>query len=239
MSKKVIIVGASSGIGRALAVKYAAWGCLVGITGRRVALLNQLKEQYPDQIFVRSFDVTADGCSNHIRALIDTIGGLDLLIYNSGYGDPSLQLDPEVEELTTKTNVNGFVSAVTVAFNFFVEQGYGQIALISSVGALRGNSWAPSYSASKAYMSVYAEGLNLKANKLEKDIVVSDIRPGFINTKMAKGNGRFWVAPVEKAVGQIIHAIDRKKRVSYITRRWWLVAQLMKWVPYGIYKRLG
>jgi len=239
MSKKVIIVGASSGVGRELAVKYAAGGCLVGITGRRENLLNQLKEQFPAHIVVRSFDVTTDDSSKHIKGLISELGGLDLLIYNAGYGDPSLHLDPEVEDLTTKTNVNGFVSVVTVAFNYFVEKGHGHIALTSSVGALRGNSWAPSYSASKAFMSVYAEGLNLKANKLKKNIVVTDIRPGFIDTKMAKGNSRFWVAPVDKAATQIIHAIDRKKRVAYVTKRWWLVAQLMKLIPYSIYRRLG
>ena len=55
---------------------------------------------------------------------------------------------------------------------------------------------------------------------------------------MAKGNGRFWVAPVDKAANQIMHAISRKKRVAYITKRWWLVAQLMKLTPYALYKRL-
>ena len=120
-----------------------------------------------------------------------------------------------------------------------VRQGYGQIALTSSIAALRGNSWAPSYSASKAFMSNYAEGLNIKASKLKKNIVITDIKPGFINTKMAKGNGRFWVAPPAKAVKQIIKGIEARKRVVYITKRWWLIAQLMKIIPYSIYKRLG
>ena len=238
MSKKIIIVGASSGIGRELASKYAARGDRVGITARRENLLTELFHQYPRQILTRCFDVTAEGVAGQIKEFIDELGGLDLLIYNAGYGEPSLELQPEIEENTTLTNVNGFVSVVPFVFNFFVEQGFGQIAITSSVAAVRGNGWAPSYSASKAYMSIYAEGLNLKAAKLKKNIVVTDIRPGFVDTKMAKGNGRFWQAPVSKAVDQIMRAIDRKKRVAYITKRWRFVAYLMKLVPYPVYRRI-
>ena len=173
-----------------------------------------------------------------IQQLTDELGGLDLLIYSSGYGDPSKELNWEIENTTTKTNVNGFIEIVSYAFNYFVQQGYGQITLLSSVAAIRGNSWAPAYSASKAFMSNYAEGLNIKARKLKKDIVITDIRPGFINTKMAKGNGQFWVVPKEKAAEEIIHAIEKKKRVVYISRRWWFIAQIMKLLPFNIYRRI-
>ena len=162
-----------------------------------------------------------------------------MLIYNAGFGDPSIELVPETERLTTLTNVNGFVEIVSHVFNYFVAQGYGQIALTSSLSALRGNSWTPAYSASKAYMSNYAEGLSIKARKLKKNIAITDIKAGFIDTKMAKANKQFWVAPVQKAAAQIIRAIERKKRIVYITKRWWLVAQIMKWLPYSIYKRLA
>jgi short-subunit dehydrogenase len=239
VQKKAIVVGASSGIGREIACKYAGMGWRVGITGRRENLLNELKEKFPEQFFVSGFDVTGRENVRKINELIEQLGGLDLLIYNSGFGDPSSELNPDTELKTTHTNVNGFVEIVSHVFNFFVRQGHGQIAVTSSIAALRGNSWAPSYSASKAFMSNYAEGLNIKARKLKKDIVVTDIKPGFINTKMAKGNGRFWIAPLQKAAAQIITAIEAKKRVAYITRRWWLVAQIMKILPYGIYRRLA
>ena len=236
---KAIVVGASSGIGREIVCKYAEKGWKVGITGRRENLLKELKEKYPGQIITAVFDVMGNENIPHIDYLIDQLGGLDLLIYNSGYGELSKELNWETENITTKTNVNGFVEIVSYTFNYFVRQGYGQIALTSSIAALRGNSWAPSYSASKAFMSNYAEGLNIKASKLKKNIVITDIKPGFINTKMAKGNGRFWVAPPAKAVKQIIKGIEARKRVVYITKRWWLIAQLMKIIPYSIYKRLG
>jgi short-subunit dehydrogenase len=238
VQKKIIIVGASSGIGRAIALKYAAVGNKVGITGRRKMLLNELHEKFPDQIVVSVFDVTENQNQDKISRLISELGGLDLLVYNSGYGDPSLDLKWEIENITTRTNVNGFVEIVNFAFNYFVQQGSGQIALTSSVAAMRGNSWAPAYSASKAFMSNYAEGLNIKARRLRKDIVVTDIRPGFIKTKMAKGNGLFWVVPIEKAARQIVSAINKRKRVAYISRRWWLVAKLMKLMPYAIYRRI-
>jgi short-subunit dehydrogenase len=237
--KKIIIVGASSGIGREIASKYVGNSNRVGITGRRENLLNELKEKFPAQIFVSCFDVMESENQEKIRQLIDDLGGLDLLIYNSGYGDPSKELDWEIENTTVKTNVNGFVEIVNYAFNYFVEQGYGQIAITSSVAAVRGNSWAPAYSASKAFMSNYAEGLNIKARRLQKKVVITDVRPGFINTKMAKGNGQFWIIAKEKAAEEIIRAIEKKKRVAYITKRWWLVAQIMKLLPFNIYRRIG
>lgn len=236
--KKIIIVGASSGIGREIACKYVVNNQLVGVTGRREHLLNELREKFPEQIFISCFDVMGNDNREKIQRLIEELGGLDILIYNSGYGDPSKELEWEIENTTTKTNVNGFVEIVSYAFNYFVQQGYGQIAITSSVAAVRGNSWAPAYSASKAFMSNYAEGLNIKAKRLKKDIVVTDIRPGFINTKMAKGNGQFWVVPKEKAAEEIIRAIEKKTRVAYITKRWWLVAQVMKLLPYSIYRRI-
>jgi short-subunit dehydrogenase len=236
--KRIIIIGASSGIGREIACRYVEKGNKVGITGRRENLLYELKEKFQRQIFTSAFDVMGNQNQKKIQQLIEDIGGLDLLIYNSGYGDPSKELNLEIENTTIKTNVNGFVEIVSYAFNFFVAQGYGQIAITSSVASVRGNSWAPAYSASKAFMSNYAEGLNIKARRLKKNIVVTDIRPGFINTKMAKGNGQFWIVAKEKAADQIINAIEKRKRIAYISKRWWLVAQIMKLLPYSIYRRI-
>jgi short-subunit dehydrogenase len=237
--KKIIIVGSSSGLGKELARKYAQQKNQVAVTGRRLELLEELKIEYPHNIITAVFDVITADNKQQIESLIKKLGGLDLLIYNTGVGEPSLELVPETEKLTTLTNVNGFVEIVSYVFNYFVAQGYGQIALTSSLSAIRGNSWTPAYSASKAYMSNYAEGLSIKARKLKKNIAITDIKPGFIDTKMAKGNKRFWVTPVQKAAAQVIKAIEQKKRIVYITKRWWLVAQIMKWLPYSIYKRLA
>jgi short-subunit dehydrogenase len=244
-NKKLIIVGASSGIGKALAKLYLENGWLVGITGRRNELLNEIAKEQPSQIMTECFDVRGDNNILHIQSLIEKLGGLDLLIYNSGFGDPSPNLEWELDKKTYETNVKGFIEIVHYAFNYFVQQGYGHVAATSSLASIRGNSWAPAYSASKAFMSVYMEGLHMKArkwarkNKSPQTIFITDIQPGFVNTKQAKGNGQFWVAPVEKVGRQIFHAIEKKKWRVYITRRWWLIAQLMKWAPGWLYHRVG
>jgi short-subunit dehydrogenase len=239
LQKRIIIVGATSGIGKEMAVLYALQNHLVAITGRRKELLQEIQNQFPLNIKIACFDVIDGENRKHIENLITQLGGLDLLIYNVGYGHPSAELNWETEVNTTRTNVNGFVDIVTLCFQYFVQQGYGQIALTSSIAALRGNSWTPAYSASKAYMSNYAEGLNMKAEKLKKQIVVTDIRPGFLGTKASKVPRQFWVAPPRKAAIQIIRAIEKKRRVVYITKRWWLIAQILKVLPYWLYKKLA
>ena len=236
--KKVIIIGATSGIVRELAKLYAANDCLVGVSGRRPELLESLQQEFPGHIITECFDVTGNSNIDHFNNLLQQLGGMDLFIYNSGFGDTSKTLEWSIDRQTTLTNVNGFVEMVNFSFNYFVKQGYGQIAGTSSIASIRGNSWAPAYSASKAYMSAYMEGLHMKAAKMELKVSVTDIQPGFVNTKMAKGNGQFWVASVEKATRQIFRAINNKKRRAYITRRWWLIAKLMKWVPYWLYKKM-
>ena len=111
--------------------------------------------------------------------------------------------------------------------------------VISSIAANRGNSWAPAYSASKSFQSNYFEALAIKAKRMKKDIGITCIEPGFVVTKMAKGNKQFWVVPLEKAAIQMIAAIKKKKRKVYVSRRWWLVAKLMRLIPFWIYKRIG
>lgn len=235
---KVIIIGATSGIGKELAKQYLESGHIVAVTGRRQELLLDLKKQYPG-IHTDCFDVQSEQAVERLQSLITNMDGLHLLIYSAGYGEPSEDLIEETEIDSTATNVMGFVKIASFSFNYFRKQGHGQLAVISSVAALRGNSFAPAYSASKAYVSNYAEGLNIKASKLKLDIVVTDIRPGFVKTNMAKGQGQFWVAPVEKAARQIRAAIAAKKRVAYITKRWWLIAAIMKMVPFWMYRKIG
>lgn len=238
VQKKIIIIGASSGLGRALAIIYAGAGHRVAITGRRNDMLQDACQLFPQQIISRCFDVMGDQNRQHLQTIISELGGLDLLIYNSGYGEPSKTLDWQHDHTTILTNVVGFAEVVNFAFNYFVEKGEGQIAITSSVAMHLGNSWAPAYSASKAFMSNYAEGLNIKAGRLKKNIVITDLRPGFVNTKMAKGHQRFWTSETEKAARQMYAAIERKKRVAYITRRWRLVAFLLPFLPFFMRKRL-
>jgi short-subunit dehydrogenase len=238
--KKVIIIGASSGIGKELARLYAGAGHFVGITGRRQDLLYLLQLEYPNRFVTECFDVTGNGNIVHLESLIQKLGGLDLLIYNSGFGDAHKDLDWETDKITVDTNVNGFISIANYTFNYFVRQGHGHLATTSSIASIRGNGMAPAYSASKAFQSVYFEGLHIKTRMMKlPEIYVTDIQPGFVDTQMAKGDKKFWVAPPAKAARQIFRALEKKKWRVYITRRWWLIAKLFRWLPDFIYHRMG
>ena len=237
--KKAIIIGATSGIGKALAQKFADENYIVGITGRRTELLDELKSQKPNLFYTKTFDITdTNTIVENLEDLIKQLGGLDLLIISSGTGDLNQKLDYEIEKRTIETNVTGFTCVANWAFNYFENQKSGHLVAISSIGGLRGSRQAPAYNATKAYQINYLEGLRQKAKKLNTSIFVTDIRPGLVDTEMAKGEGLFWVMPVEKAVRQIFQAIIDKKKVAYVTRRWGLIATILKQIPRPIYDRM-
>lgn len=135
-------------------------------------------------------------------------------------------------------NVNAFTEIVNWTYNYFQNQGKGYLVGISSIAGIRGSGIAPAYNASKAYQINYLEGLRQKANKTKKPIYVTDIRPGFIDTDMAKGDGQFWVATKEKAARQIFGIIKRKKGIGYVTKRWWIIGKLLRIIPNAIYQRM-
>jgi short-subunit dehydrogenase len=150
-----------------------------------------------------------------------------------GFLNPALDFEKEVQ--TIQVNVEGFSGLAGLSYNYFSGQGYGHIVGISSIGALRGNHLAPAYNASKAFMSNYLEGLRKKAFNEKLPITVTDIKPGFVETDMAKGEGKFWMASPKKAAEQIYHAIKSKKKHAYITRRWCLIGWLLKLMPDWLY----
>lgn len=238
MGKKAIVVGSSSGMGRELALLLAKEGYEVGITGRRETLLNELAQEFPNSFFPRTFDCTSPNALDELEALEKNLGGLDLFVLSSGTGDLNESLAYEVEERTNALNVTAFTKVVGWAFNYFQKQEHGHVVAITSIGGLRGSRVAPAYNASKAYQINYLEGLRQKSKKLKLDITVTDIRPGFVQTDMAKGEGQFWVAPPEKAAKQILTAIKRKKDSVYITKRWRLIAIIVKILPNWLYKRM-
>jgi short-subunit dehydrogenase len=237
--KKAIIIGATSGIGKGLAKILVDNNYKVGITGRRTELLDELKSQNPNSYYTRTFDITDTKIIvENLDALTTELGGLDLLIISSGTGDLNEKLDFEIEKRTIETNVTGYTCIANWTFNYFKNQQSGHLVAISSVGGLRGSRIAPAYNATKAYQVNYLEGLRQKARKLNQQIYVTDVRPGFVDTDMAKGEGQFWVAPVEKATQQIFDAIKQKKKIVYITKRWRLIAIILKRIPRQIYDRM-
>lgn len=237
--KKAIVIGATSGIGKGLAQVLAENNYKVGITGRRTELLEKLKAQHPDSYYLKTVNSTdTNRLSAALEELTAELGGLDLLIISSGIGDINEKLDYEIEKRTIDTNVVGFTCAANWAFNYFERQKSGHLVGISSVGGLRGSRVAPAYNATKSFQINYLEGLRQKANNLKCSVFVSDIRPGFVDTDMAKGEGLFGVAPVEKATQQIFNAIKERKKVAYVTKRWRIIGAVLKRLPRGVYDRM-
>ena len=240
MNKKtIIIIGATSGIGRALYENYAADGNLIGIVGRRANLLDELRQEYPDTTVTATADVTKqDEIARAIDALRAELKDIDLAVVCSGTGDINTPLDYAVERPTIDTNVTGWTFVVDTLYNIFEQQGHGHLVAITSAGGLRGESMAPAYSASKAYQINYMEAMRKKAYKSGNHILVTDIRPGLVDTAMAKGERPFWVMLVEKVASQIIAAIRKQKSKAYVTKRWHVLAIINKNLPYSIYKKM-
>lgn len=236
--KKAIIIGASSGIGYELAKLLTQNGFKVGITGRRQSQLEELKSTNPDLFLISVFDSTKMSNSNELDALTEQLGGLDLLIISAGTGELNPKLNFGLEEPTIDLNVKAFTQIVNWTYRFFEKKGSGHITAITSIAGLRGGKDAPAYNASKAYQINYLEAIRQKAKNNKLQIIITDVRPGFVDTAMAKGNGQFWVAPPKKAAFQIYKLIRRRKAIGYVTKRWTFLAWAFKLIPSSIYKRL-
>jgi short-subunit dehydrogenase len=237
--KSAIIIGASSGIGRELAKILSRNQYVVGVMARRVQLLDKLSKEVEETLFVQEIDVTViESAMETLAKFIEEMGGVDLIVISAGTGEINNSLSWHLENEAIKTNVSGFAALVNVAMHHFTEKGSGHLVGISSIAALRGGRESPAYNASKAFESNYLEGLRQKVRKSRLPITITDIKPGFVNTAMAKGDGIFWAAEPEEAARQIFGTIKRRKRSAYITRRWVLIAWLLKLLPGFIYERL-
>jgi short-subunit dehydrogenase len=236
--KSAIIIGASSGIGRALAVTLSLDGYRVGVVARRTELLTQLQSELTGPCVIKTIDVSQPEVAMPLlRELIGELGDVELFIVGAGTGVENAALAWEPERDTISVNVLGFAGMVNVAVAHLETRGSGHLVGISSIAALRGNRVAPSYNASKAFVSNYLQGVRYRFNKLKLPIVVTDVQPGYVDTRMAKGN-LFWVASPQTTARQIVAAIRGGKRHAYVTKRWRLIAWLLQIVPDSLYSRL-
>jgi short-subunit dehydrogenase len=239
LTNKAIIVGATSGIGKALASVLLREGYRVGLAGRRLHLLEELKKEFSDRVFLQRIDVSqASEAADALTKLIAEMEGVDLVVISSGVGFINKGLEWPQEKKTIDVNVSGFASMTNVAMHHFLSKGSGHLVGISSIAALRGSSLAPAYSASKAFISNYLEGMRMKAAQSGSSITVTNIVPGYVDTAMAKGGGIFWVASPDKAAEQIFKSIKRKRKHVYITKRWRLIAWLLKIMPDFLYNKM-
>ena len=230
--KNAIVGGASSGVDKELARVLAAEGYTVGMAARRVDLLKELTTELPAESRIEAMDVAdSDAAMVDLQCLIAEMGDVELFVLNAGVDFSNWKLDWEPERDTIDVNVAAFAATANVAVQHIVARGGGSLVGISSIAALHGYGEAPAYNASKAFMSNYMGGLRHKFARQNLPITVTDAQPGFVDTAMLKADDPFWVASPEKAVQQIYNAIVRRRKHVYISRRWRLIAWVIKLLP--------
>jgi NADP-dependent 3-hydroxy acid dehydrogenase YdfG len=237
--KRVIIIGASSGIGMEVAKLLLDEGCRLGVAARREDRLQTLKQLAPDRVVTSTIDVTAEGAEQRLRSLIDELGGMDLFFYASGIGKQNRTLTPEIELNTVNTNGMGFTRMIGEAYRYFADRGEGHIAAISSIAGTKGLGPAPSYSATKAMQNVYLQALEQQANARGLKIRFTDIRPGFVDTALLNGDFHYpMMLKPEKVARQIVRAINNKRHIKVIDWRYALMTALWRRLPRPLWRHL-
>ncbi len=231
--KTAIVTGASSGIGRALAVRLAEEGFRLAVMARRTALLLELQKTLAVPVTVAASDLSNPAQAlKDFQSLWDSLGDVDLVILNAGVSLPCRDFSWENDRAMINVNAAAFTALAQETVTRFLRQGQGHLAGISSIAGTRGSGKAPVYGATKAFVSNYLQGLRQQVRALCPAICITDVRPGFVDTVMIQSTPRkFWVASPEKAAAQILEAIRRRRRAVYVTRRWQVVAILFFLVP--------
>ena len=239
MDKKVIIIGATSGIGREVALIYIAQGWKVGVAGRREAELEALRSAYPEQVSAQALDVTKEDAPQKLQALIEQVGGMDVFLLSSGIGKQNPTLETGLELTTAATNVEGFIRMTNAAFHYFEQQGHGHLAVISSIAGTKGLGAAPAYSATKGFQNIYMDALDQLARMKKLNIRFTDIRPGFVATPLLNNQKKYPMimdAPIVAL--DIVSAIEKKKRVAIIDWKFRLLVGFWRLIPKWIWLRL-
>ncbi|MBD5265649.1 MAG: SDR family NAD(P)-dependent oxidoreductase [Bacteroides sp.] len=238
--KRIVIMGATSGIGLRVAEIFARAGWMVGMAGRKENVMRNLQSDYPDRIRYARIDIDEPDAPTRLRDLISRLGGMDIYFHVSGICYENETLSPEREIATTQTNVVGFTRMIDAAFRYFRSRGIkGRIAAITSVAGTKGIGGLPSYSASKAYQQTYLTALDQLAHIQDLGISFTDIRPGWIRTPLLKADQIYpMTMDIDYAVVRIIRAIIRRKRVCVVDWRWNLLVGAWRVLPNRIWERI-
>ncbi len=238
MNKKVIIIGATSGIGREVANIYIAQGWKVGVAGRRAQELETLRLTAPEQVFTQVMDVTKDNAPQKLQKLIEQIGGMDVFLLSSGIGKQNYSLQTDIELATAATNVDGFIRMTNAAFHFFEQQGHGHLAIISSIAGTKGLGAAAAYSATKRFQNTYMEALEQLARMNKLNISFTDIRPGFVATPLLKDDSYPMLMNATNVAQQIVKVISKKKRIAIIDWKYRILVSFWQLIPKWLWLRL-
>lgn len=236
---KIVIVGASSGIGREVARLYIEAGWQVVAAARRIDRLQTLVESAPERVKAVELDVTADNVSETLLQMLDGEKKADVYFHVAGIGHNNIPLELSWELSTINTNCKGFVECVATAFNFFRENGGGHIAIVSSIAGTKGLGSAPAYSASKSMQNTYIQSLVRLSKMTCAKIKFTDIRPGFVDTDLlADGNNYPMKLSLQYAAKRIYKALRHKRRVAIIDWKYWFLVQFWRMIPNWIWERL-
>ncbi len=247
--RKVIIFGASSGIGAELAKRYAQEGCMVAVAARREENLKELQREYPVNIITFRADMTsapqeeggnaADSPKGKLEQMLEALGGVDLVIYSSGAGKQNAALDMQIEYNTINVNVKGFTAIAAAVVEYGSRAGHHvQFATISSIASTRGIGLSASYSATKMYQVRYMESLRQLANTKGWNMSFTTILPGFIATDFIKGRSYPMTMQLPYAAGKIKKAIDSRCHSAVIDWKWSAVVALWRLIPNRLWYKL-
>lgn len=239
MEKRIVIIGATSGIGYEVAKIYCRLGWRVGVAGRRIERLEAFKEQAPEQIEIQQIDVTETEAVEKLHRLIDKLGGMDIFLLSTGIGSQNRTLNSDIELSTVNTNALGFTRMVTAAYNYFKEEGGGHLSVISSIAGTKGLGAAPAYSATKRYQNTYIDALAQLARMEKQPVRFTDIRPGFVKTDLLKNDKYPLLMDPEQVAQKIVKALSQKKRRVIIDWRYAILVFFWKLIPSYIWERLS
>ncbi len=242
--RRAIVVGASSGIGAAIAKRLAGEGYRVAALARREEQLEELRAScasLPGEVIVRRHDAhDADEVPALFEELVRELGGLDLLVYAPGIMPKigATEYDTEKDLDILAVNVAGCAAWCNPAANLFRTQRDGTIIGISSIAGDRGRKGNPMYCTSKAAMNTYLEALRNRLS--EVDVHVCTIRPGYVDTAMTQGlEGLFWVISPEEAARQTLAAARNRVNVRYVPLRWMWVGLVLRLIPSFVFRKLS
>ena len=240
--KKVIwITGASSGIGKAVATKFAKNGWIVAASARRENLLNELKE-INENIYPFPLDVTdIDKCKLVASSIINQFKNIDICLFGTGMHDPKSEKKFNLEKVREIMEINyfGTMNSINSIYDYFSNKKNGQISIISSVAGYRGLPAAGAYCASKAALTSFAESLNFDMQM--KNVRVSLVSPGFIKTPMTDQNDfpMPMIKTPEFAANEIYKGLTVKKGFEiHFPKVFTYFLKFLQILPSGIYFKL-
>lgn len=236
----IIVIGASSGIGRAIAEIYARRGRHVAICARREDALRKFTDKYPGTRLMR-LDVTSDDAATRFNELCDSLGTVDTVVYAAGCGWNNPQLDEANDNRTLQTNIMGFTTIVNAIYKRCRDHNIQlQLCAITSIAGTKGIGISATYSASKRYETTYLQAIRQLAHTQGVKLDITDIRPGFVDTDLlsADTKRRPLVMNVDYVAPRIVRAINRHRKIVYIDWRWHAVVALWRLIPGCFWRRI-